>query len=70
MSFDYEALEPFTKFEELCDPFHYEELSDDWWVIVTDIQGSTKAIQEGRYKDVNLIGAASIMAMLNAVKPQ
>lgn len=69
MSFDYESLQPFDKFEELCHPEHYQELSDEWWVIVTDIQGSTKAIQEGRYKDVNLIGAASIMAILNAVRP-
>lgn len=69
MSFDYAALKPFDAFEELCNPEHYHELSDDWWVIVTDIQGSTRAIQEGRYKDVNLIGAASIMALLNAVKP-
>ncbi len=68
-SFNYAQLNSFSAFGELSNSEHYHELSADWWVIITDIQGSTKAIQEGRYKDVNLIGAASIMAILNAVRP-
>ena len=65
--FDYTQIKSFSAFGELSNSEHYHELSSDWWVIITDIQGSTKAIQDGRYKDVNLIGAASIMAILNAV---
>lgn len=65
----YQDLPPFTQFSSLVDETHYAELPDDWYVALTDIQGSTKAIQEGRYKDVNTVGAASIMAILNAVRP-
>ncbi len=68
-AFNYQELPTFDTFSDLCDVNHYHEIGDDWWVIITDIQGSTKAIQEGRYKDVNLIGAASIMAILNVVRP-
>lgn len=31
-----------------------------------DIRGSTRAIEEGRYKQVNMVGAAVITAVLNA----
>ena len=33
--------------------------------MIADVQGSTRAIEEGHYKDVNLVGAASITAVLN-----
>ncbi|MBX9768578.1 MAG: DUF3095 domain-containing protein [Bdellovibrionales bacterium] len=46
----------------------YRELPDDWCVVVTDIQGSTSAVSEGRYKDINLIGAACITSCLNACR--
>ena len=37
-------------------------------VIITDVRGSTKAIEQGRYKDVNTIGAATIVALNNVMK--
>lgn len=37
--------------------------------VASDIQGSTQAIKAGRYKQVNALGAASIIALLNAVHP-
>jgi hypothetical protein len=36
--------------------------------VIADIRGSTKAIAEGRYKDVNMMGAACITAVVNALK--
>lgn len=63
----YQRLTPFTRFEDITDAAHYIDVPDDWVVIVADIQGSTQAIEAGRYKDVNMIGAASIMAVLNAI---
>ena len=39
---------------------HFTRAPDDWFVVITDVKGSTKAIEAGRYKDVNIIGAASI----------
>jgi hypothetical protein len=34
---------------------------------MTDVRGSTKAIEAGRYREVNLIGAASVNCILNAL---
>ena len=45
----------------------YSPLPDDWCIVLADIKGSTKAIEEGRYKDVNMMGAACITAVINAV---
>jgi hypothetical protein len=36
--------------------------------VITDVVGSTKAIEEGRYKDVNAVGVASIVALRNALR--
>jgi hypothetical protein len=38
----------------------------DSWLACADVRGSTRAIAEGRYKEVNLAGAACITAVLNA----
>jgi len=47
----------------------YTDLPIDWLVIITDVKGSTVAIEAGRYKEVNALGVASIIAIINAVKP-
>ena len=41
---------------------------DDTWLVCADVCMSTKAIADGRYKDVNLAGAACITAVLNACR--
>lgn len=64
----YEQIPAFTRFAELTEESHYRELPGDWVVIITDVQGSTRAIEENRYKDVNLLGASSIVAVLNELK--
>ena len=38
-----------------------------WEVAITDVQGSTAAIEAGRYRDVNAVGVASIIAVRNAL---
>lgn len=50
----------------LADDSHYVEAPVDWWVVITDVRGSTQAIQEGRYKTVNMVGAATLAAIFNA----
>jgi hypothetical protein len=45
----------------------YQPVPDDWSVFVTDIEGSTRAIEAGRYKEVNALGASTIIAAANAV---
>jgi hypothetical protein len=64
----YGALEPFVDFAEVADPARYVEAPRDWVVILTDIKGSTEAAKAGRYKEVNLVGAACITATLNVTK--
>ena len=52
-------------FADTTDFKKYSELPGDWWVVIADVQGSTQAIESGRYKHVNTTGAAAIMAVLN-----
>lgn len=65
----YAQLPPLTAFAAITDPRSFTRLPDDWLVVITDVRGSTRAIAEGRYKEVNMIGAASIVALLNAARP-
>jgi hypothetical protein len=44
----------------------YVRVPDDWLIAVGDVVQSTPAIAAGRYKDVNLAGAATIVGILNA----
>ena len=46
----------------------YENVPQDWFVVVSDVIGSTKAIEEGKYKEVNMVGALSIISILNIAK--
>jgi hypothetical protein len=64
----YARLAPFTTFAEVADPRHYVAASDDWLLVLSDVKGSTEAAKAGRYKDVNLIGAACITATLNVTR--
>ena len=61
----YAELTPFDRFADFSDVSAYARVPDDWLVLCADVRGSTQAILEGRYKDVNLIGAACITAVLN-----
>lgn len=63
----YEALASFDDFSSVHDLRLFTPAPDDWAVVIADIRGSTKAIEEGRYKDVNMIGAACITAVLNVM---
>jgi len=62
----YRDLPPFGRFDDFTDFAAYAPVPSDWVVISSDVVGSTKAIAAGRYKDVNMVGAASITAVLNA----
>lgn len=64
----YEALPILPRFEDTIEPENYHVLPDDWYVVITDVKNSTVAIEEGRYKEVNAMGAVSIMGILNMTK--
>lgn len=60
-------LPSLANFDHAAEDEYYRELPDDWFILITDIRGSTKAIEAGRYKEVNIIGAASITSVEKAV---
>ena len=62
------TLPSFDNFMSVFDARQYTPVPDGWSILITDIKGSTKAITEGRYKDVNMVGAASISAVLNVTR--
>jgi hypothetical protein len=62
----YEELPAFDSFDGATEFEAYTPVPDDWVVLISDVVGSTVAIREGRYKDVNMVGAATITAVLNA----
>lgn len=63
----YAQLPTLDNLLDLTDPQHYTRVPEDWYVLITDICESTAAIAAGRYKEVNLLGASSIIAVLNAL---
>ncbi|AWB65032.1 hypothetical protein C2869_00605 [Saccharobesus litoralis] len=65
----YQDLPGFERFNDCSNNQYYSPLPDDWIVIVTDVVNSTKAIEQGKYKQVNAVGVASIVALFNSVKP-
>lgn len=62
----YRDLPAFTRFVEFTEAKHYRPAPDGWLAVVADIESSTEAIAAGRYKQVNMIGAGVIVAVLNA----
>ncbi len=50
----------------LVDRASYRAVPEDWYIIIADIVGSTKAIAAGKYKDVNMVSASAITAVINA----
>lgn len=61
----YDDLPLHASFEDLTNPSLFAPLPDDWMVGLADIAGSSRAIAEGRYKAVNMVGAAVISAQIN-----
>lgn len=61
----YADLPAFDEFDRVTDPAAFSPVPGDWHVVVADIKGSTVAIAEGRYKQVNMVGAACITAVTN-----
>ncbi|MBD0340183.1 MAG: DUF3095 domain-containing protein [Microcoleus sp. Co-bin12] len=61
----YSQLPLLDNFLKITDLGNFVDVPEDWYIVVTDIRGSTKAIEAGKYKEVNLLGACSIVAVLN-----
>lgn len=63
----YESTPLFHDFREVMNPKNYHPVPDNWVVVITDIKGSTVHIENGRYKDINMIGASTIIAVINSL---
>lgn len=66
----YATLKPLGSFRDSLKPEYYSPVPDSWYVLMTDVVGSTQAIAGGQYKQINYLGASSIMAVLNVLRPQ
>src|SRR3984957_10373452 len=64
----YGTIPVFRGFMRLMDPSLYAPLPDDWSIGVADIVGSTKAIDQARYKAVNMAGAGVHGGVTNALE--
>jgi hypothetical protein len=61
----YANLPPTPDFDIVASGSGFAPLPDDWTVMVADVTDSTGAIERGEYKSVNMVGAASIVSVLN-----
>lgn len=61
----YDQLASVSHLDDALDPAHYRHAPDDWHLALTDIEGSTNAIERGLQKSVNMIAASCIAAVRN-----
>ena len=57
----------FAEFKGVADTGNYRPLPEGWILALADIVGSTKAIGDGRYKDVNMISFAVVAFLATGV---
>lgn len=46
----------------------YQKIPSNWYIVASDVKKSTQAIKEGKYKEVNMLGALTIISILNLRK--
>jgi len=63
----YADLPILQNFADITYSENFHSVPNDWLAIITDVVDSTIAIADGRYKDINLLGACSIIVILNIV---
>ncbi|WP_107675847.1 DUF3095 domain-containing protein [Agrobacterium sp. LAD9] len=61
------GLPVFRHFEDVADPALYRALPPGWGLAIADIIDSTAAVGTGRYKAVNMAGAAVISGVSNSL---
>ena len=64
----YRNLPVNTSFSEVLQSVHHQPVPEDWYIALTDVVDSTKAIESGKYKDVNIAGGLAAMAISNVNK--
>ena len=66
----YQNLKSFADFLNITDDSYFTRVPDSWHVVITDVKNSTAAIESGRYKEVNTIGAAAIACINNCLNEE
>lgn len=61
----YQELPAFKEFESITSDEGFRIVPPGWWVVLTDVRGSTQAIEEGHYDQINMIGASAITCVMN-----
>ena len=61
----YRDLPVLESFAQTIETARHAQVPGDWWIVVADVIGSTKAIEAGGYKKVNTVGVACIAAVVN-----
>ena len=61
----YNDLKTIEEFSKIMEDKNFSKVPNDWHILVCDIKDSTKAIEEGKYKQVNFVAALSIIGVLN-----
>lgn len=61
----YKELKSTSNFKDLSNEDIYTKVPDDWYLFATDVKDSTKNIEKGMYKQINMLGAMSIISVLN-----
>jgi hypothetical protein len=61
----YRDLPAVASFAEAAAANLHTDVPRDWWVVIADVTGSTRAIEAGDYKKVNTVGVACIAAVTN-----
>ena len=61
----YRDLPVLESFAQAIETTRHAPVPGDWWIVVADVIGSTKAIEAGAYKKVNTVGVACIAAVVN-----
>jgi hypothetical protein len=64
----YANLPLIESFKDISNDTLYESVLSNWYILATDVKDSTIAINNGKYKDVNMIGALCIISILNIDK--
>src|SRR4026208_1380522 len=63
----YSTAPTFRDFRLVADEFSFSPLPEDWLIGVADVEQSTQAIHDKRYKAVNMAGAGGSAAIAQAV---
>lgn len=61
----YNQLPILNSFNDLTNLSNYTPLPQDWYIMITDVENSTRAIELGMYQQVNMAGVSVIAAMLD-----